>query len=92
MDASPCKYQKNEISFSYADLYVYYCRVFIKYRAVGDYKLWEFFGEIKEELAATDAYYFLPDIFYTDEVEAFLDSNQHILKSQTTDTILHIMK
>lgn len=47
-----------------------------------------FFNNLKAELSPSDVYYMLPDALFTDEVQAYLDGNEHISKMQENNMLL----
>ena len=46
-----------------------------------------FFNTLKEELLPTDVYYMMPEALYTDEVDSYIDENEHIEKVQKNDVL-----
>lgn len=46
-----------------------------------------YFDTLKEELLPADAYYLIPDALYTDEVTSYIDSSEHIQKTQKHDLL-----
>jgi len=46
-----------------------------------------FFNTLKEELSPTDVYYMMPEALYTDEVDSYIDENEHIEKVQKNDVL-----
>ena len=46
-----------------------------------------FFDRLKEELKASDAYFLIPDVIYNEDVESYLNKNEHINKIQYNDAL-----
>ncbi len=46
-----------------------------------------FFGDLKKELNSSDAYFALSDKLYTDEVKAYIDSNERVKHTQTHEAL-----
>lgn len=44
-----------------------------------------FFETLKTELSASDVYYIFPDALYSDEVQSYINDNEHIVQSQAHD-------
>lgn len=46
-----------------------------------------FFSSLKQELSPADAYYAIPGAIYSDEVKSYIDSNQHVKKTQANNAL-----
>jgi len=46
-----------------------------------------FFQDLKEELNPADAYYFFPDAIYTDEVNDYMDTREHVISAQRHEAL-----
>lgn len=47
-----------------------------------------FFDDLKQELNTSDAYFYIPDALYSDEVNEYIDNNQHVKNTQRNDVFV----
>ncbi len=47
-----------------------------------------FFKDVKKELNASDAYFYLPDSLYNDQSLNYIENNEHVKKTQINDMIV----
>lgn len=47
-----------------------------------------FFNDLKQELNAADAYLYIPDDLYNDDVKEYIDNNEHIKNTQKNDILV----
>ena len=47
-----------------------------------------FFKDLKQELNSSDAYFYIPDALYNDEVNNYIDNNEHVKKTQRNDILI----
>ena len=47
-----------------------------------------YFGELREELDASDAYFSVPDKIYTEEVKTYLNDNEHVENIEIMDGLV----